>query len=116
MTNKKPRVFLVEGTKHETKTLEKFGSLIQVFGTHRRRSSMWDPVFRNEEIAGALAFYGYDPQVDFIAVTGPVNIVAMAIGSLVAQEGAIKTLMYNSVEQAFVEVVLGENITHAPNR
>lgn len=117
-----PRVFLVEPARRDVDVspATQFGELVTVFEPPARRGHgsrvedgaplrrVFRPTVFDAE-AYAVAFlevldsHGFDPDVDFLLLTGGQLPLCLAFGAMVARYGQFKTLAFNSTMNAYVD-------------
>jgi hypothetical protein len=51
-----------------------YGDVVQLFGTHRRRASLWSPEFQTHDLPAALAAIHFNPEEDAVVCAGGIML------------------------------------------
>ncbi len=96
-----PRVFQIEATpRFNTVGVLKYGTLFAAF-----REGEFKPFTHGEkEILAALRYDAFNPETDYICLTGPVINVSLFLATIVANyDGPFKILMFNANSSKYDE-------------
>ena len=101
------KCFVLGASKFDVSSAEKFGAV-----THLDDRSM-PPVF-HKTLAAAwrkrLEDEGYEPQQDFLILTGNLIVLTMVVAELVAVYGDTPVLAYCASTREYVPLVAGQDI------
>lgn len=103
----KTRVFFFEPTKQRIDDALKFGNGEFIFDEHAARASIWSTQELTAEILESLERQSYDPDKDFIAVTGHFVPVSVMLSAVAGYYGRFKGLMFDGIAHRYVETILG---------
>lgn len=99
------RVFVIEPTRPDfLQGLQEYGEVVFIF--QGSRASLFSDDFQTQLIA-SLREHNFDPDEDFVAVTGkqvPLFIFAAAV---VANYGEVDALMFSSSERRYIQRTIG---------
>jgi hypothetical protein len=101
-------VLLVDDARNDISAASQHGEIVQLFGRHRRRASLWSVEFREEQVPAALEEFDFDPRTDFLLHAGPSMAIAIVLGLLVAQYGEVRVLMYDSANGTYKPIIIGD--------
>lgn len=93
-TETKPRVFLAEfNPKYDVHDAERYGTLVHLL---KAQMSPFDTTGMVEALRKALDDNCFDPERDFICMTGPSLVVAMLLGTITADWERVRLLMFDA--------------------
>lgn len=101
------RVFVLEPVKQRLDDAKRFGQLSYIFPRDAARASIWDSDELANEILDILRRAEYDPQADYIVVTGHQIPLSIAVAAITAEYGEFQVLFFNATDHCYVERVLG---------
>lgn len=104
------RVFVLEPTMHDASGASQFGEITMVFEHQRDHPPTFSQGFRIS-LMKRLHELSFDPDEDYLVITGQLVALTIAIAAMVAKYGAIRTLCFNAHADVreYEEVVMGEN-------
>ncbi len=109
------RVFIFERTKQRVDGVLKFGVLTYIFDEHAQRASIFSTQDLSGDVIDSLELQRFDPERDYIAVTGHFVPVAVMLAAVGAFYGKFKALLFDGVALSYVERVLGLSATSDEN-
>lgn len=89
------RSFLVEETTLDVSGAKQHGRLVLLFPPGRYRPSVWEPTFAQAAIS-RLEAEGFDPEHDFIVLTGQQLTLVALVAAVVARYGKFRALAFNA--------------------
>ena len=96
------RVFMIDSDpKHDVSDARRFGSLQTLWGRHEPRPSVFSHAFV-KETTSRMDELEYDPEVDYIVVTGNVVMNTVLITSLAMRDDTVNLLLYDSAMEEYV--------------
>ncbi len=99
------RAFVLEQTIQSTRKAEKFGHVVLLY---ERMQDYPNPLRRPQDFQSILvcrlANEGFDPDEDFIVVTGRMTAVVILVAAVVAAFGSARLLLYEMDRGEYVEV------------
>jgi len=101
------RVFVLEPVKQRLDNAARFGKVEYIFPPDAARCSIFDTKDLSDEILASLKTQSYNPDSDYIVITGHQIPVVTMVAALANEYGEFKALLYNAVEHDYIERVLG---------
>jgi len=99
------RVFVLEDSdRYDTRNAEEYGARVFI----NPASSPFTPEKFMGEIIKTLETYHYDPDVDFILMAGPVQALALYIGTVMSEWLPINLLLYHAPSEKYQAKVAGQ--------
>lgn len=89
------RAFIVEQPRLDVSGAERFGKLSVLFRAGRYRPSVWEPAFA-QAIVGRLREERFDPESDYIVLTGQQLLLVGLVAAVVAAYGKFTALAFNA--------------------
>lgn len=97
------RVFVMdEDPKRDVSDARRFGELMHVYVHGSRKPALWSNALMVDALARMEAME-YDPDIDFVVVTGNMAMIAMLIANLMARDGTINMLLFDSLQEEYVQ-------------
>jgi len=94
----KPRVFiLTEDKRYDTSPATKYGDRIFL----NPESSPFNTNDFIKEVKERLEFFRYDNKIDFIAIVGPVQALAIFVGAVMAEYAPVEILMFSAPDSNY---------------
>lgn len=106
-----PKVFIIERPRNniDVSDAEKFGEIVYVFGVDDRRCSVFQHVDFGRTILQRLEFLRFDPKLDYVCIVGSMLTVSIAVITIAQCYDEFSTLLFNSVDNAYVEKRFNKN-------
>lgn len=105
------RVFVFEQfdkSAIDTRKLADFGPVVFLFDRNiRQRAGLLNTDELTENILQALRAGNFDPDADLICLAGPMLAVVQLTAVAVSEWGAVKFLLWDSVQRVYTERELG---------
>ena len=101
------RVFVLEPVKQRLDNAARFGTIAYIFPPDSARCSIFDTEDLSDEIITTLKTQSYNPETDYIVITGHQIPVVTMVAALANEYGKFKALLYNAVEHGYIERLLG---------
>lgn len=95
------RVIAIEPCNFDLTPAMVFGEVVFLFERTGERTSIWSEDF-SSCVLDKLEEINYDPDIDFIVVSGAIVTLSLAIAVIAADYGVIKLLLYHSAEAGYV--------------
>lgn len=105
--NKTARTFLLEPVQYRIDGAARYGPLHYIFPPDAARSSIWETSRLSDEILQRLDRLQYDPNLDYLVVTGHQIALATMIAVVANDYGNFRALFYDMNSREYVERVLG---------
>lgn len=80
-----------------------FGEVKVLYPTNKQRPSFFDPVYALD-LLERLEEIEYNPEIDYIAVTGSIAQIVISTLHLMVHCGTINLLVFNAARQCYVSV------------
>ena len=98
------KVFIIEPPRNniDVSDAQKFGDIVYVFDYDDRRCGVWQHVLFGQTILQRLESLGFDPESDYVCVTGAMVTVTIAIITIAQYYDEFNTLLFNSVNNCYV--------------
>jgi len=102
------RVFVLEDNERfDTRSAEEYGARVFL----NPSSSPFTPEIFMSEVIKALETYHYDPDKDFILMAGPVQALALYIGTVMSEWLPINVLLYHAPSEKYQVKIIGQRIS-----
>ena len=99
----KPRVFFVQpNTRFDVKDAERFGETQYLLPNQHGLDHM-NPTLCMRLINEALYSAGFDPDVDYVALTGPNVLLNYLVAIVFAASDPVRLLIYDQRDRKYVE-------------
>lgn len=100
-----PRVFFpIQSGQYNTQRATEYGERVFLIKTDDMspfNTEVYGKIYRKE-----LAQQQFNPDEDFIVLTGPLNFVALLFGIALARYRTVKTLMFDARTSAYIERIV----------
>ncbi len=97
------RVFVIEPPRKLTVDgAREFGEIHYLFNSDTRRSSIFDVLNFTRDILDALTRNEYDPNTDYVCVTGSIITVSLMMAALGAKYKQFQILLFSSQQSKYV--------------
>jgi hypothetical protein len=102
------RAFMVQPGRDDVSRARRFGEVTYLFGASDRRPPIWSDEFQ-AELAERLRARGYDPDVDYVVMTGHLATVALFVSAVHAAWPGSRpqALFYDKAQEDYVQRRLG---------
>lgn len=99
------KVFIIEPPRSniDVSDARKFGDIVYVFNHDDRRCGVWQITLFGQTILKRLEFLKFNPETDYVCVTGAMLTVSIAIIVIAQCYDEFNTLLFNSVDNCYVE-------------
>jgi hypothetical protein len=94
-----PRVFLAESsTRYDVSAAKPYGEIVHLL---KRPMSPFNTTAIVEEFRAALEEHQFDPDVDYVCMTGSSLVVALLLATLSAEYERLHLLMFEATTSAY---------------
>ena len=99
------KVFIIERPRNniDVSDARKFGDIVYVFDHDDRRCGVWQITLFGQTILRRLESLGFDPESDYVCVTGAMVTVLIAIVAVAQRYDEFNALLFNAVNNCYVE-------------
>lgn len=102
----KSRAFLLEPCEFIVDDAARFGAVTRIFKHFTDHDLPVRPKFA-DQVLDRLGELNYNPDVDYIIVTGQLQSMVAMIAALVGEYGAVKTLVFDKTINGYAINVMG---------
>lgn len=113
-----PKVFIVEPVRSNLnfQSAEQFGETVYLFNEGDRRSSVFDSENYADDIAEALSRKEFNPNKDYICITGSIIPVTLVVATMIHLYGRVNALFFRANESSYSSHWIGENSNARNNK
>lgn len=107
------RVFVMDHDPgRDVSDAERFGEVLYLYQHKERRPSVFSHALL-KDVFSRMEEAEYDPDIDFVVVTGNMAMVTLVVTSLVARDGTVNLLLFDSAQEEYVQRTVCERSDHA---
>jgi len=104
----RPRVFVLEPTRHELSTAERYGEVVYALPRGARAPSIWAGDYA-DAVLDRLDEADYDPRVDYFCVAGSVVPVTQVVAALASIYDKFQVLFFDASRGGYAPKTLGRS-------
>lgn len=97
------RAILIEPTDQSVEDAERFGPVVCMFDEDGTRPSIWRTDALRKAICERLAELKYNPENDYIILTGQVILLTYFVSVVANEFGTYRALAYSAPDRGYVE-------------
>lgn len=101
------RAFILEPTDYDTTAASRHGSIVRLFRSYTEHMPATHAEFA-EDVTMKLRAYLFDPEVDYLVVTGRLHSMVGMVAAAIGEYGPVNVLLFDNDEKDYVTVKMGE--------
>jgi hypothetical protein len=105
--NREPMCVVLEAPDFDVSPASEYGELVCIFNRVQHNAKMGDDFHR--ELITKLERADFDPDKDYLVVTGRTNVIAIAVAAMVLRWGRVSMLLYDPRTKSYQVKDMGDD-------